>query len=295
MKPSKKRSKLEDLPSDQKQVLEHCKSGDVEKLKLLLKKDSSCPTFTDGNGITAIMYAASGGQVGCLHLLLQAALVSFADTKAGDGKTALMHAASKGQLECLQTLLSVGVDKNAQDNSGTTALMKACHRGHLECVRVLLDAGAKTDIVNSKGETAGSLTTDPRILKLLEQPAVERSASEFASMLNAAGLVQELSRLNSSLAASPPSSSSSLSSSPPTRACMSPEPRSSSSLSLQTSSSGPSSSSSSAFLSLPAASSPAAKRMAPPSPTPAASEIPKQFAVMLRAGGLEYVGTVKRT
>jgi len=267
---SKKRSKHDDVPAEQKQFLEYCRSGELPKVS---KRDPKLARLVDGNGITALMYAVSAGQAQSLQVLLQMAVQDFTNARAGDGKTALMHASSKGQLECLKMLLAVGADKDAQDNSGTTALMKAAQRGHVECVRVLLNAGANPGLTNLKGNIARELTSDAEIMNLFDAKRHPTSSSgEFESMLTAHGLVQELARLNSTISPAPKLVHE------PSQQPLPPPPSQSQSL----------------------------PQCPPPSPTPArtqnllspptsSEQAPKQFAVMLRAAGLEYVGTVKRS
>ena len=71
-----------------------------------------------------------------------------------NGMTALMYAATLGQVRAIQQLLELGADIDAKDNDKRTALILAADRGYGNAVKELLDAGADKHIKDSKGETA---------------------------------------------------------------------------------------------------------------------------------------------
>ncbi len=82
------------------------------------------------------------------------------DGKAGNGATALMHAASGGQTRIVEYLLKHGADPNiSADDHWRTALMSclaALHKEgkYLAILQLLLDAGADPNLRDREGRTA---------------------------------------------------------------------------------------------------------------------------------------------
>ena len=93
-------------------------------------------------GRTPVMFAAMGGQVDMLDVLL----AKGADAGLGaetSGNTALMLAANRGRLTVMQRLLGAGADVNVKAKDGWTALQAAEMIGDDEAVALLRDAGAR--------------------------------------------------------------------------------------------------------------------------------------------------------
>ena len=104
----------------------------------------------DGNGTTALIWAARKGHDTIVRLLLD----NKADVKAKDdiGYTALIWAARKGHETVAQLLLERGADVEAGD--GWKALIWAAQGGHEVVVRLLLENGADVEAKGSDGATA---------------------------------------------------------------------------------------------------------------------------------------------
>ena len=68
--------------------------------------------------------------------------------------TALMYAATGGHLSTLLLLLQYSANPDLQSNGGTTALMLAARGGHEACVKALLRAKANTELLNESGDIA---------------------------------------------------------------------------------------------------------------------------------------------
>lgn len=54
----------------------------------------------------------------------------------GNGRTALWWAAEEGHVECVTALLDAKADVDKAENNGNTPLHEASFFGHVECVRV---------------------------------------------------------------------------------------------------------------------------------------------------------------
>lgn len=76
----------------------------------------------------------------------------------GQGRTALHYAAALGDLAVLQLLLKQnGVDINATDEDGYTPLHRAAQNDRNENIRVLISAKADVARENKRGETPSDL------------------------------------------------------------------------------------------------------------------------------------------
>ena len=107
------------LPNGPTEILmKACKSGDTQRVKLLLK-DKVGPNATNK-----------------------------------EGKTALMLACERGHEDIVHSLLSAGANANLQDNNGWTALMRASEHNHISIINMLLQANANPHLVTSDRSNA---------------------------------------------------------------------------------------------------------------------------------------------
>ena len=120
-------------------------------------------------------------------------LADGADINASNahGMTALMRAASHGQIRMVRVLLKHGADPNLSRNDKFTPLLLAAFFGHEEIVRVLVEHGADTGAATRFGTSAQMWATarnfhdvvdyldKPRtVRRLSKEPAVEHSRSQ---------------------------------------------------------------------------------------------------------------------
>ena len=106
-------------------------------------------------GASALSAAIGQGQDEVMHLLLEHWLYSFgADGHDDHGRTALMYAASWGNMDWIRRLVESGAPVGIQTYVGTTALMFAAAEGHTQAVQFLLDLGEDPNIQNNHGYTA---------------------------------------------------------------------------------------------------------------------------------------------
>uniref|UniRef100_H3BVT9 Ankyrin repeat domain 52 n=1 Tax=Tetraodon nigroviridis TaxID=99883 RepID=H3BVT9_TETNG len=123
--------------------------GQMDCLLLLVNQEHSadiidCP---DTKGQTALMLAALGGHIDCVHILLEkGAKADAADTK---GFTALHRAAMLGCEGCVSALLEHGASALYRDSQGRTPLHLAASLGHTELLQTLLKAAMKSDPLDS--------------------------------------------------------------------------------------------------------------------------------------------------
>ena len=93
----------------------------------------------DEEGWSALHYAASGGHVEVVKLLMGDPRVD-ARAISKKGFSAMHYAAAEGHVEVVKLLLENRVDANAKTNSGATPLHLAAAENHYKVVRLLLDS-----------------------------------------------------------------------------------------------------------------------------------------------------------
>lgn len=100
-------------------------------------------------GETAIMLASYQGQTEMVkQLYLKGAEINHG------GWNPLLYAASGGHVETIRLLLNAEVDINSTSDNGTTALMMAVRGNHSDAVSLLLHNGADPSIKNEQGDNA---------------------------------------------------------------------------------------------------------------------------------------------
>ncbi|KAL0029838.1 hypothetical protein WJX77_003070 [Trebouxia sp. C0004] len=160
-------------------------AGNSDLVRQLLPLPACDPSAKDVDGLTALHWAASKGQLGMLaallkrgcqvnaptndgwtalheaaangHALIVDKLLASAaqvDLKTSNGSTALHNAANCGHSAVVKQLLQAGAGVGQCALTGANALFNAATAGHTECVEVLLDAGSIVDAVTTSGSTA---------------------------------------------------------------------------------------------------------------------------------------------
>jgi ankyrin repeat protein len=104
-----------------------------------------------GDGMTALHWAASNDDLKLVQMLLAAGASVKAETRMG-GVTPLFLACKNGDAAMVEALLVAGASATAPDAHGTTPLMIAAAAGRAGAVKVLLDHGADA---NAKETTHG--------------------------------------------------------------------------------------------------------------------------------------------
>ena len=103
----------------------------------------------------------------------------------GDGMTALHWAAENGQIELADVLVFAGANLEAATRlGGFTPLMVASRAGHADIVRMLADAGANLEATTETGETAlhyAAWSGNPEIAVALAEKGADVDAQESAN------------------------------------------------------------------------------------------------------------------
>ena len=137
-------------PSDPP-LADAARQGDVEAVRSLLRGGADV-NGSQGDGMTALHWAAETGQVEIAEILIYAGANVEAVTRLGD-YTPVHLASRKGHGSVLEVLLEGGANANAMTTSGgSTALHFAAGSGSAQAVTALLQHGA---LVNARESSRG--------------------------------------------------------------------------------------------------------------------------------------------
>jgi ankyrin repeat protein len=134
-------------------VADAAERKDGAAVRALLKHGSDV-NGSQGDGMTALHWAATHGDVELARMLLSAGGNLRATTRLG-GYTPLLLASRNAHVPMLQALLDAGAAPNTATSNGTTPLMLAAASGDARAVELLLDRGADPGIKEKAlGQTA---------------------------------------------------------------------------------------------------------------------------------------------
>jgi ankyrin repeat protein len=137
-------------PSD---IANAAMAKDAAAVKKLLKEGSDV-NGAQGDGMTALHWAALNGDAELASMLLFAGANVGATTRIG-GYTPLHLAAQVGNANVIAPLVSAGAKVSAVTATGATALMEAAHSGSTDAVRILLENGSDPNVKETaNGQTA---------------------------------------------------------------------------------------------------------------------------------------------
>jgi ankyrin repeat protein len=131
-------------------VADAAKARDAVAVKALLKNGADV-NAAQGDGMTALHWAATNGDAALTQMLLSAGANIRATTRLG-GITAMHMASQGGHAEVVAALITAGADRNAPTTTGATPLMLAARAGSSETVTKLVETGAD---INAKEKSFG--------------------------------------------------------------------------------------------------------------------------------------------
>jgi len=173
-------------------VFDVAASGDVEKVKTLLKNHPDLVFSKNKYGMTPLSYAAASGSKDVAELLL--ANKSEANTKNKDGMTPLHLASNNGHKDMAELLLANKADVNTRDNDGMTPLHLAAREDHEDVAELLLANKAEVNAKANNGATPlhmAAFVRSKEVTKLLlaNKAEVNTKANNGATPLHQAAYV----------------------------------------------------------------------------------------------------------
>lgn len=135
-------------------ILYAAKGGCVGNVKVLLANGADVNYKNPTTGVSALATAAAENNVNLIKLLVKN---GHADINLPDlmGRTPIFYAIEQNSKEATKLLLSLGADVNAQDKNGTTPLMRATAKDSQDILDMLLkQKNIVVDAKDIKGQTA---------------------------------------------------------------------------------------------------------------------------------------------
>ena len=144
---------LSAAPEDAAPVAAAAMRNDPAAVRALVKEGKDV-NAAQGDGMTALHWAALNGDADLTAILLYAGANVRATTRLG-GYTALHLAAQSGHAPALGRLIAGGANAGAATSTGATSLMLASASGNVDAVRLLLEQMVDPNASESaNGETA---------------------------------------------------------------------------------------------------------------------------------------------
>jgi len=141
------------LQASSTDVADAAKAKDAAAVRTLLKSGADV-NGAQGDGMTALHWAATNGDAALTQMLLAAGANVRATTRLG-GITPLHMASQGGHATVVAALIAAGAESNLATSTGTTALMLAARSGNTDTVTRLIETGSD---INAKekgfGQTA---------------------------------------------------------------------------------------------------------------------------------------------
>ena len=131
-------------------VADAAQRGDLETVRTLLR-DGADVNAAQGDGMTALHWAAEQGRVDLIEVLVYAGAHVEATTRLGEYRP-LHLAGREGHPDAVKALLAAGAQADARSSTGVTPLHYAASSGRPEALQALLAAGAVVDEIAGEKE-----------------------------------------------------------------------------------------------------------------------------------------------
>src|SRR5262245_2312407 len=146
-------SALVHASADNSKVADAAMASDRAAVRALLTAGDDV-NAAQGDGMTALHWAARHGDTDLVRMLIAAGANVRATTRLGN-YTPLLMASDLGHAGAIEALIAAGADPKGTTASGVTPLMLASASGQVEAVEALLAHGADVNAAEStRGETA---------------------------------------------------------------------------------------------------------------------------------------------
>lgn len=175
----------ETLTAGSTDVADAAKAKDAAAVRALLKNGADV-NGAQGDGMTALHWAANNGDAALTQMLLAAGANVRATTRLG-GITPLHLASQSGHASVVAALIAAGAATNLATSTGATSLMLAARSGSTETVTRLIETGADINATEKGfGQTAlmvaAGLDRADVVALLMQRGADWKLASSIADL-----------------------------------------------------------------------------------------------------------------
>lgn len=135
-------------------LLHATQQGDAQLVSTLLAETRVSSNCANSSGSSPLHYAAQGGYISILEILLRSG--ANPDVKTQNiigGNTPLHIAVDMNFLKVVEILLNFYANPNLLNAVGFTPLHIAARKGYLDCVKLLLSRGAEPEVLDQQGKT----------------------------------------------------------------------------------------------------------------------------------------------
>ncbi|KAL9988547.1 hypothetical protein ACROYT_G003004 [Oculina patagonica] len=162
------------------------KTGDLERVKELIRVVPAMKNSTDERGMNPLHVAAANGRLDCVKWLAVSGVDLAEETPTG--YTPMHLAAMNGHVNCMMILSAMGSTLSCRTVDELTPLHLACMSGYIECVKWLIANRAKADVLDNNGRTPLDIAEEyghEELVKLLKKLRKEltRQDSTLAQLM----------------------------------------------------------------------------------------------------------------
>lgn len=138
-------------PAQVDDIHETARSGDIERLRVLLEQDSALVDARDEERHTPLHSAAMAGQLDAVIFLLERG--ADPDARNTADQSPLLYAAYGNHADIVEALIERGAAIDYRDTRNLSPLLFAARQGSAEVVRLLVEKGAAFDEPGFRGRT----------------------------------------------------------------------------------------------------------------------------------------------
>jgi hypothetical protein len=139
------------VPASAQAIIDAVRRNDLSAVRQMLRANARSVAATDGDGATPLHWAANGGNLDMMRLLIQNG--ANVNQRQNNGWTPAHSAADGDRYESIRILMEQGADVNALSQNGNAPIHVAAMSGRCGAIEFLHTAGVDVDSPNTDGNT----------------------------------------------------------------------------------------------------------------------------------------------